>query len=155
MLEEYDKYMTKHHSFSKPFDIEAYNTRWFDNEPTTLSKIIPLVPLEIADPSLHALTDDTSNDEVSSPPPISTVTPNISSLLTSYTPEVYNDSGKVANITPSETADICDLPSNSTSLPPSAIRLGTINSADKLLFVCYTCNNMQLVVLIVYLLVMT
>ena len=113
-----------HHPFSKTFDIEAYNNRWFDTESKLVLKKLLCVPIE---------TMDDRDVEVIHPKdytPTSTLP-----LPHTKCPAPSDERLDVVIIIPTETVYTEDL--SSDSIAPSRVTLYTriLQSTDKL-FVC-------------------
>ena len=111
------------HPFSKKFDIEAYNTRWFDSEPPLLkkSKIPPLPVIPFPSPAKQPLLLPVSDDALPNQSIPSASAP--SSPSTSIRSQLAPDS---------------DAPQDSQLMSAATLYAKVKQSTNKLFFISYT-----------------
>ena len=116
-----------HHPFSKTFDIEAYNTRWFDAEPKTVLKKLPCVPIDtVADRDVEVI-----HPKDNTPPST------LPMLHTKYSTPSDEDVN-VVSTTPTELVYTEDLPSDLVAPSLATLYTRILQSTDKLFVVFYT-----------------
>ena len=125
-----------HHPFTKDFNIEAYNTRWFDEEPT-----LPSERLLLKSPAIHNEDDNILAllpGSIQTEPiaittdiiPVPIVNPSPAESTLSQFPPVITD---IVEFTTDD-----ESPIDSTPMSAAILFKSISNSVDKLFFVCYT-----------------
>ena len=110
-----------HHPFSKSFDIEAYNTRWFDSNPAA---------------SINLPSPRLTSKPISKPLPV--VTPTVDVPSPAKLPRLVETVEKSCRQDSPLHIDDDEVAKDSIPMIAANLHTAISNSADKLFFVCYT-----------------